>query len=295
MMLCRSPWQQGEALFPCGQCVPCRINRRRVWTHRIMLESLNHERNAFVTLTYEDENIPRTKDGLGSLRSKDVQLWLKRIRKSIEPAKVRFYVVGEYGDVTWRPHYHAALFGYPSCEFGVTRHQDQCCPQCDLVRKSWGMGHVSVGDLTIKSAAYVAGYVTKKLTREGDIKLQGRAPEFARMSLKPGIGGDALWEVASELLALGLDRKGDVPRTLRHGARELPLGRYLQRRLRVLVGKAPEAPKEVIDALSEEMRPLYEAAFAANTSLKKLHVAQTKGQADQQEYRASIWKKRATL
>lgn len=212
-----------------------------------MLEALDHGDNSFVTLTYSDEYLPKD----GSLNPRDTQLWLKRFRKEIAPQKVRYYLVGEYGDQTWRPHYHLALFGFP---FQAEK----------IIRETWNMGHVLAGPLTTESAQYVCGYVTKKMVRFDDARLEGRHPEFCRMSLRPGIGAGAVHEIASELLKFGLeDTQADVPSALRHGRRLLPLGRYLRRRLREAVGKPPEAPQEVIDAQAEEVRDVYEAAKAA--------------------------------
>lgn len=179
-----------------------------------MLEALTSASASFVTLTYKE--VP---DG-GSLVPRDLTLWFKRLRKH---RGFRYFAVGEYGDFSERPHYHAALFG-----FGVE--------DTDVVRETWGMGHVLVGDLTLASAAYVAGYVTKKMTGKDDVRLNGRYPEFARMSLRPGIGAGAIPEIASAVLSeVGgreVDRTGDVPDMLRHGRGSYPLGRYLRRLLR---------------------------------------------------------------
>lgn len=207
-----------------------------------MLECTQHSDNCFVTLTYSDEHLP----ALNSLTPKDLQNFLKRFRKKISPLLVRFYAVGEYGDTTQRPHYHLAIFGYPSCLHGGSRYtktRKNCCEPCDTIRDAWGLGLVHVGTLTTNSAQYIAGYVTKKMTSKSDPRLNGRHPEFARMSLRPGIGADAMHEVASTLMTFNLDTlQGDVPSALRTGSRLLPLGRYLRRRLRKLVGKEEKAP-----------------------------------------------------
>lgn len=218
-MNCKKPFVKGLEPFPCGQCLPCRINLRRLWTHRILLESKCHARSIFVTLTYSSDHVPSD----GSLQPEHVRDFLKRFRKAISPARVRFFAVGEYGDRTFRPHYHLVLFGVGLDSLG------------DL-QKCWAFGFVDIRELSPELAQYCAGYTTKKLTRKDDIRLGGRSPEFARMSLKPGIGAlavpsivDALttYHGASELVATG-----DAPSVLRHGKKLLPLGRYLRRKVR---------------------------------------------------------------
>lgn len=221
-MMCKNPYVKGNVAFGCGQCLPCRINRKRLWTHRILLESLKHPVSCFITLTYSQESLP----GTGSLDPKHAQDFLKRLRRAVEPQKIRFYLVGEYGSQTWRPHYHAVIFGLGADDALV-------------IAKAWKMGNVQVGTLTAESAAYCAGYVTKKMTSKTHPLLEGRYPEFCRMSLRPGIGAEAMQDVADLLttqygcLALS---DGDVPLSLKHGGRDLPLGRYLRRRLRSELG-----------------------------------------------------------
>lgn len=252
-MLCRKPFVQAGHAFPCGQCMPCRFNRRRMWTHRLMLERLCHRDACFVTLTYDDEHLPEG----GSLVKKDLQDWLKRFRRLVEPVKIRFYAVGEYGDRGGRPHYHVFLYGVAPTVSAK-------------VHASWGKGLVHVGTVTHDSASYISGYTVKKMTAADDPRLEGKAPEFCRMSLRPGIGADAMWDVASTLLEL--DRSGDVPQGLVHGRRNMPLGRYLRNLLRVRTGRNEGGVKEDQIARSEEMRSLwndYEALkMEGKTSLK---------------------------
>lgn len=264
-----------------------------------MLEALQHTDNSFLTLTYTDEALPKTKDGsLPTLSPRHLQLWLKRFRKAIAPLKVRFFAVGEYGEETQRPHYHVILFGFPTCAWGRTRHrviqlQGYCCPQCSLIQQTWMHGGVDLGSLTSDSAQYVAGYTIKKLTAPGDIRLKGRHPEFTRMSRDGGIGLGAIPEIASAMLALDLEQSEvDVPVGLRHGNKVLPLGQYLRRKLREHLGRDPKTPPEVIEQLEEGVQPLREIAFNASESLVKGYKEIFKGQAAQIETRAAIFKKR---
>jgi len=232
-----------------------------------MLETTLHWDNCFVPLTYSEEELPSD----GSLRPRHLQLFFKRLRKL---SSVRFYGVGEYGDQTWRPHYHAALFGYPECSRGSTSYNRQgqvsCCDSCARLGELWGRGRIHCGSLTTQSAAYVAGYVTKKMTKADDPRLAGREPEFARMSLRPGIGAHVMDEVASTLLEHGLENQlEDVPVSLRHGTNTLPLGRYLRRRLRERIGRSPNAPEAVLERMEEDLRDLRSDTFSKAAVFQK--------------------------
>lgn len=245
--------------------MPCRINRRRIWAHRIQLEALCHPYSSFWTLTYEKD--PTT------LTPKHTQNWLKRFRKKIEPLRIRYYLVGEYGDQTERPHYHVALFNYPGCTNGQSRYSKlfrNCCFYCDLVRDTWQHGHIYGGTIEDASANYIAGYVTKKLTRWDDERLRNRHPEFCRMSLRGGgLGLNALPEIASVLLEYDLAAsQGDVPSSLRHGSRLLPLGRYLRQKLRLQVGMPAHAPASTLNEAQARLLPLLQTSIRNQTSLK---------------------------
>lgn len=264
-----------------------------------MLESVLHDHNAFVTLTYRDEDEPRNR----SLDPKQLQDFLKRLRKFLEPDRIRFYAVGEYGDRTERPHYHLAIFGMPTCRYLVSReskiHQGKsCCYICDALRDLWGKGHVYCGTLENDSAHYVAQYVTKKMTSRNDPRLYGRHPEFARMSNRPGIAYHAMHEVASELMRYKLDEtRPDVPSSLAFGNRNLPLGRYLQKSLRKLVGKDEKAPQQTLDEIESEMLTVRLAARQSknNPSVREQLLLKNKGKVASIEARAKIHKQRKSL
>lgn len=265
-----------------------------------MLESLLNEDNSFLTLTYEDTRIENSSTGFPTLNPTHLKNWLKRFRKEISPLKIRYYAVGEYGDQTQRPHYHVALFNYPTCRFGRTRHSrvghKVCCAQCEMVYQTWGYGNIDLGGLSAESAAYVAGYVTKKMTSKLDHRLNGRYPEFARMSLKPGIGGDFMHDVASSLMEFNLeDRMDDVPSSLRHGSRVLPLGRYLRRRLRKFMGWQEDAPQATLDQMAEELRSLRESAFDNSRSFKSEIIQAADNKVLQMETKNRIYKRKVTL
>lgn len=266
-MLCKKPYNHYGRLYSCGQCIPCRVASRRIWKHRCMLELTQWERSSFVTLTYDDDHVPQD-NGQLVLRRSDAQAFLKRLRDRVSPLRFRLFGVGEYGDTTWRPHFHFILFNYPHCDNPVFRPSKQCkCGPCSNILAAWKRGFIFNGIATPESIQYVAQYVTKKMTQKGDDRLDGRPPEFPMYSLRPGIGHDAMWDVASTLLQSNrngslIDQLADVPTGLRHGNKILPLGRYLRRKLRGMVGREETTPQEVMDQLDAEMSDMrWDARF----------------------------------
>lgn len=238
----------------------------------MMLEACCHEHASFVTLTYNKENIP---DG-GTLVPSHLQLWLKRLRKSLR-TPVRYFGVGEYGDFSWRPHYHVALFG-------VGREASA------IVDKTWGLGFTLVGDLTLQSAAYVAGYVNKKMTARDDPRIaeSGLYPEFARMSLRPGIGAPAVSSLAEAISNKHgwdeIERTGDVPAVLRHSGRNLPLGRFMRRKLREAIGfEFTAEPERIAYEKTAEMYAMYQ-----NYLLDQASGAQRASFAEYLEHKAAL-------
>lgn len=262
-MKCAKPVLINGQAVGCSQCLPCRLNKRRSWTHRIILERTQHGDAAFVTLTYADEFLPAD----GSLSPEHLRNWLKRFRKAISPHKIRFYGVGEYGEQSFRPHYHVAIFGWPACPFVLQRQLDQkeCdCEACRPVRETWGMGRIYSGTLEMHSAQYIAGYVTKKMSSRFDERLLRNDvwlhPEFQRQS--QGLGMSALWEVASEWMRLNLENtQPDVPSGLRHGKKILPFDRYMRVKLRMMCGRDVKTPPEVLEALKQDVQAVRENSF----------------------------------
>lgn len=238
----------------CGQCLPCRINRRRMWAARQYLEALCHDENVFVTLTYDDEHLPAN----GSLVPADYQKWLKRLRHRLagDGVKLRFFLCGEYGDKSLRPHYHASLFGVGAW---IT----------PFVQDTWRYGFSQVAEFNEFTAQYVAGYVTKKLSNDTDGRLAGKHNEFGRQSNRPGLGAPAMAIIAEQLHTLEglkeIERQGDVPIRLRVGNKFLPLGRYLRGKLRDEVGMPEDwriaARQRWIDEAQEKLLPLLTVAI----------------------------------
>ena len=156
-------------VVPCGRCLPCLESKRAQWIFRIKQELKKSTSAFFVTMTYNDDH------NTGDLCKRDIQLFLKKLRKKCKDENIRYYLIGEYGPRTFRPHYHCILFNLdPSLLHELL----------DI----WGLGFVSVGKVTPASIAYVCKYlITKKMELP-----EGLTPVFAMMSLKPAIGSNYL-------------------------------------------------------------------------------------------------------
>lgn len=182
---------------PCGRCIGCRLERSRQWAIRIMHEAKLHKENSFLTLTYNDEKIPSNH----SLHHEDIVLFLKRYRKLLETEdkKIRYFNAGEYGEKNFRPHYHMCLFGHEFKDKQVCDERNgQLYYKSQTLNKLWGKGDCIIGELTFESAAYVARYITKKVTGDQAEKHYERVfeatgevvkvePEYCTMSRGIGI------------------------------------------------------------------------------------------------------------
>lgn len=171
--------------LPCGQCVGCRLERSRQWAIRCVFEAKTHSKNCFITLTYDEKNLPKNK----SLNKKELQLVIKRIRKKYGKG-IKFFACGEYGDNFNRPHYHICLFGMDFNDKTLWNvRQGVKLYRSEALEKIWPYGFSTIGDVTFESAAYVARYCVKKVTGLMSKDHYGdRLPEFNQMSRRPGIG-----------------------------------------------------------------------------------------------------------
>lgn len=177
--------------IPCGQCIGCRLDYSRQWAVRCVHEAKMHEKNCFITLTYDDEHVPWSHvTGEQTLVKKHHQDFLKRLRDYFYPQKIRFYLCGEYGETTHRPHYHAILFGFdfPDKQLYKISPLGYKYYMSPILNKLWKHGHCMITDVTFDSCAYVARYIMKKV--KGEIAKDyyyGVQPEYVCMSRRPGI------------------------------------------------------------------------------------------------------------
>lgn len=192
--------------IPCGTCQGCCIDKSREWANRMMLELQDHDSAYFITLTYDELHVPETfypdpdtgeAIPVMTLNPRDPQLWLKRLRKAFPDDHIRYFLCGEYGSSTHRPHYHAIVFGLHLDDLVPLNGSKEYFTSTSLQR-TWStiskgnyapLGFVLVAAVTWQSCAYVARYVTKKLYgKEREFyEIHNLCPEFTRMSRKPGL------------------------------------------------------------------------------------------------------------
>lgn len=184
MAQCMSPFQvrdkENGTTFPvpCGKCAHCIARRTSQWSHRLVQEDKDSLCSWFVTLTYNNEHVPRTPNGFKTVCKKDVQKFMKRLRHYAPKfPKIKYYAAAEYGSKTQRPHYHIILFNVDP----------------DDVERAWRdkdgnpLGSCYFGTVTAASVGYSLKYISKK----GSIPLHqrdDRTPEFSLQSTKLGIG-----------------------------------------------------------------------------------------------------------
>lgn len=167
--------QDGESSIPCpcGKCLPCLKRRVSGWSFRLLQQDKIADTALFVTLTYSTKHVPITPKGFMTLRKKDVQDFMKRLRKRHIGKPLKYYYAGEYGGKTMRPHYHMILFNALVAD----------------VEASWQLGQVHYGEVSGASVGYTLKYIVKP-AKVPLHKNDDRLKEYANMS--KGLGANYL-------------------------------------------------------------------------------------------------------
>lgn len=206
-MTCTRPirLRDSKQLVPCGKCYNCLANNRAQWTYRLNCENLASRFSLFVTLTYDNENLPfrsqyvnidtgeetiiidtysnhknykldllKLVSSVNSVSVRDVQLFLKRLRKELGNKTFRYFVTSEYGDKTQRPHYHVLFFFQKDFERKFLY---------DTIEKTWSLGNVNFGETETASIAYCTKYCLKDSPTPF-----GACKTFRLMSRRPALG-----------------------------------------------------------------------------------------------------------
>ena len=240
-MLCAFPIPVSQKTTrPCGQCIPCKVNKKRRWLCRLLLESKSAGSTQFLTLTYSPEEQPLCEDPetgelLGTIVKSHVQDYIKALRQRLSripwytsstAPQVRYFAVGEYGTKSERPHYHLILFGLDE-RFHET------------ITSTWKAGFSSIRPADSASMAYTLKYTLKDLNDPENPWLRGRAPTFSLMSKRPPIGTLFLPKVAESIKRVACDSKGNpicnFPTTVSIDGERLPLDRTMLLKLKALL------------------------------------------------------------
>lgn len=235
--------------YPCRKCIPCLLRRQKAWVSRLVEELRNHPYNYFVTLTYNDENLPHDENGEPCFDKSHLLKLNADIRRRFQTGKLRnpvsdiiygspkylelptdvhykYYITTEYGPSTYRPHAHGVWYGLPG---------DQSLVEV-LFRTLWPYGFVSVSQVRSEGAA---GYISKYLVSDGvgkDSYHGNGMPPFSLMS--KGLG-------SSYVERMGDWHRADPKRmyTQYHGSKGT-MDRYLKHKI---------YPDEVLEPYAEEM------------------------------------------
>lgn len=157
--------------LPCGKCYACKARRTSGWSFRLMQEFKRCTSAHFVTLTYDPLHVPLSENGFMTLDKRDCQLFMKNLRNTYrhekDPPKIKYYLVGEYGSRTSRPHYHAIIF-------------NAATP--DDIMRAWRYGvDFHFGKVSEASVGYTLKYMSKPATI-GKFGRDDRVKEFSLCS-----------------------------------------------------------------------------------------------------------------
>lgn len=190
----------------CSKCWACRNNRASDWTGRAIAESENASAVRFVTLTYGDDNrvgvIPN-EFAATSLVKRDVQLWIRRIRKA--GYSVRYLIAGEYGPAKGRTHWHAILYFQgraPDIPLNTRLHGGD---------EFWKLGITYWADFTVGAAFYTCKYLLKAQTvdnrllrSEKELQSDNQKQGWATLSRRPPLGAKYFQQRAEIYVRNGL-------------------------------------------------------------------------------------------
>lgn len=211
--MCNNPqyqWIKGSydlpVPCPCGYCSGCRIDAVSLWTQRANYEFCAHEKNAFVTFTYDDYHLPSNKFDSRplfspSLDRKGFLNFLRRVREDINSLPVfpascdrayKTFTAGEYGDSFGRPHYHVLFFGLDYVRFKA------------YFRERWKNGQVECDPVYPGGIRYCMKYLEQKdvpSSLEQQYDFNGLERPFIQASL--GFGSDFFFVHRDEIRKTG--------------------------------------------------------------------------------------------
>lgn len=173
-MRCRSPLylkptkKRKSVTVPCGQCLHCRIDKRDRLVTAILLEHQAATIGQFWTLTVNDDNLhsftePKRVRHIFKMFCKS----LRRAERKHHALQLRFFGVLEYGGLLGRPHIHTLVWNNSYNALPEEPYLPDL-PRLRHQTKHWQYGHIDCCPFNLKSARYVAKYVTKFNEMDGE-------------------------------------------------------------------------------------------------------------------------------
>lgn len=253
----------------CGKCIGCRVNDTRDLATRMMNEVSMHEHNQFLTLTIDDSYMNSNQ----SLVKSDFCNFMKRLRKYYQSKfsiqGIRFTMCGEYGELTYRPHYHAVIYNLPIPDLEhYTTSKGNKLYTSKIIEQIWQMGNVLVGNVTEQTCQYVTGYLKKgQMNEEWETdelivdretgEFEPRLPPYRQSSNRPGIGHDWYQKYKSDCFPSDF---------IVLNGQKLTIPKYYSRL------KKREDEVEYENILSKRKEKMCTPQHRENTSLKRLEV-----------------------
>lgn len=163
-----SGYQDRPIDIPCGKCIGCLRDKATGWAIRCYHESIQHLRNSFVTLTYDEQHCP------SAVSKRELQLLFKRMRKG--GMKFRYFGAGELGSRTRRPHYHVLFFGEDFLSDAVPFGANGEYYTSEKLSSYWGLGMAMCAPCEPASCFYTASYALKNLDDPDAFHISSRKP-----------------------------------------------------------------------------------------------------------------------
>lgn len=141
-------------IIKCGKCKECKREKAFEMVERIKQELKKNNDAYFLTLTYDEEHKKQ-------LNKRDIQLFIKKYRKK---QKLRYFYVGELGETTKRPHYHAIIFAPLPKDIEESKAQTKKGYkqyESKEISKIWGNGIIKISKMETRLIYYITKYMLK--------------------------------------------------------------------------------------------------------------------------------------
>lgn len=172
--------EKNDILVNCGKCLNCVSNKKRDYALRASVEIEKYPNKIFATLTYNEMEVPYRKNKDGeiklSLSEEHARNFIKRVRyqlkKEFSGNELKYFMAGEYGGTTERPHYHIVA----GSQGAIT----------STIKNKWIYGRADIEKLiSRKAVSYTVGYTDKKTYSQ---RYKGVEEPFHKFSV--GMGKD---------------------------------------------------------------------------------------------------------